>query len=114
MARKTTSLIFLMLISTLSNHFMLKKDFGYSCLVTQTHYVHVQLELLLIMHLSVNIDLDSSLGKNLSAYMAYIWLNHKNIFFMIIEDSTAIGIQEEILLVILLGFWRLILILLLS
>jgi len=33
---------------------------------------------------------------------------------MIAEDSMAIGIQEEILLAILLGFWRLILTLLLS
>ena len=93
---------------------MLKEDLGYSHLITRTHYVCVQLELLLIMHLSVNIDLDSSLGKNLSAHVAYIQLNHENIFFMIAKDSTAIGIWEEILLVILLGFWRLILMLLLS
>jgi len=93
---------------------MLKEDLGYSHLVTWTHYVCVQLELLLIMHLLVNIDLDSSLGKNLSAHVAYIWLNHEDIFFMIVEDSTAIRIREEILLVILLGFWRLILMLLLS
>jgi len=46
--------------------------------------------------------------------MAYIQLNCEDIFFMIVEDSTAIGIQEEILLVILLGFWRLILMLSLS
>ena len=60
---------------------------------------------------SVNIDLDSFLRKNLSVYMAYTQLNHKDIFFTIAEDSIAIGIQEEILLAILLGFWRLILML---
>ena len=114
MARETTFLIFLMLISTSLNCFILKEDLGYSHLVTQTHYIHVQLELLLIMHLSVNIDLDSSLGKNLSAHVAYIQSNRKDIFFMIAEDSMAIRIREEILLVILLGFWRLILMLLLS
>ena len=114
MARETTSLIFSMLISTSLNHFTLKEDLGYSHLVTWTHYVYVQLELLLIMHLSVNIDLDSSLGKNLSAHVAYIQLNYEDIFFMIVEDSMAIRIWEEIFLVILLGFWRLILTLLLS
>jgi len=114
MARETTSLIFSMLISTSSNCFTLKEDLSYSHLVTQTHYVRMRLELLLIIHLSVNIDLDSSLEKNLSAYVTYIRSNHKDIFFMIVEDSMAIGIQEEILLVILLGFWRLILTLLLS
>jgi len=62
----------------------------------------------------VNIDLDSSLRKNLSVYVAYIQSNHEDIFFMIAEDSMAIGIQEEILLAILLGFWRLILTLSLS
>ena len=114
MARETTFLIFLILISTSSNHFILKKNLGYSCLITQTHYVCMWLELLLIMHLSVNIDLDSSLGKNLSAHVAYIQLNYEDIFFMIVEDSMAIRIWEEIFLVILLGFWRLILTLLLS
>jgi len=114
MARETTFLIFSMLISTLLNCFTLKKDLSYGYLVTRTHYVHVRLELLLIMYLSVNIDLDSFLEKNLSIYVAYIQSNHKDIFFMIAKDSMAIGIQEEILLVILLGFWRLILMLLLS
>jgi len=92
MIRKTTFLIFLILISTSLNHFTLNEDLGYSCLVTQTHYMHVQLELLLIMHLLVNIDLDSSLEKNLNAHVAYIQLNHEDIFFMIAEDSMAIGI----------------------
>jgi len=103
-----------MLILTSSNYFTLKEDLGYSCLVTQTHYVHIQLELTLIIYLLVNIDLDSSLGKNLSAHVAYIWLNCEDIFFMIAEDSMAIGIREEIFLVILLSFWRLILTLSLS
>jgi len=40
----------------------------------------------------VNIDLDSSLEKNLNAHVAYIQLNHEDIFFMIAEDSMAIGI----------------------
>ena len=60
-----------------------------------------------------NIDLDFSLGKNLSAHVVYILSNHKDIFSLIVEDLTAIRIQEEILLAILLFFWRLILICLL-
>ena len=90
---------------------MLKEIFGYSHLDTQICYICKWLELLLIMLQSVNIDLDSFLRKNLSVYMAYTQLNHKDIFFTIAEDSIAIGIQEEILLAILLGFWRLILML---
>ena len=70
--------------------------------------------LLLIMLQSVNIDLNSSLRKNLSIYMAHTWPNREDIFFIIAEDPIAIGIQKEILLAILLGFWRLILTLLLS
>ena len=62
----------------------------------------------------VNIDLNSFLRKNLSVHVAYTQLNHKDIFFTIAKDSTAIGIQEDILLAILLGFWRLILMLLFS
>ena len=93
---------------------MLKEVFGYSSLDTWICYVCEWPELLLITLQSVNIDLDSFLRKNLSVYVAHTQSNHKDIFFMIAEDSTAIGIQEEILLAILLGFWRLILMLLLS
>jgi len=93
---------------------MLKEVFGYSGLDTWICYVCEWPELLLITLQSVNIDLDSSLRKNLSVHVAHTQSNHKDIFFMIAEDLTAIEIQEEILLAILLGFWRLILMLLLS
>ena len=40
----------------------------------------------------VNTDLDFSLGKNLSVCAVSIQSNHEDIFFMIVEDSTAIKI----------------------
>ena len=104
MARETISLIYLMLISVSSNFLMLKEVLSYSSLDTRIHYVHKWPELLLIMLQSVNIDLDSSLRKNLSVHVAHTQSNHKDIFFMIVEDSMAIGIQEDFLLAILLGF----------
>jgi len=76
---------------------MLKEVLDYSGLDTRIHYVHEQPELLLIMLQLVNIDLDSSLRKNLSVYVAHTWSNCEDIFFMIAEDSTAIGIQEKTL-----------------
>jgi len=93
---------------------MLKEVLSYSGLDTQIRYVHERPELLLIMLQLVNMDLNSSLRKNLSVHVAHTWLNHEDIFFIIAEDSTVIGIQEEILLAILLGFWKLILMLSLS
>ena len=50
---------------------MLKEVLDYSGLDTRIHYVHEQPELLLIMLQLVNIDLDSSLRKNLSVYVAH-------------------------------------------
>ena len=88
---------------------MLKEDLGCSCLDTQIHFVCMWPELLLIMLQLENIDLDFSLGKNLSAYVVYILSNYEDIFSLIVEDLTAIRIWEEILLAILLCFWRLIL-----
>jgi len=43
----------------------------------------------------VSIDLDSSLGKNLSVRMDYTPLNQDNTFCMIVEDLTDTEIQEE-------------------
>ena len=40
----------------------------------------------------VNTDLDFSLGKNLSVYMAYIQLNQDTISFMSVADLTVTGI----------------------
>jgi len=67
-----------------------------------------------IILLLENIGLDFSLGKNLNVYAVCIPLNQEDIFSMIAEDLTAIGIQEETLLATLLCFWSLILMLLLS
>ena len=46
------------------------------------------------MLLLVNTDLDFSLGKNLSVYMAYTQLNQDIISFMNVVDLTVTGIQE--------------------
>ena len=54
-----------------------------------------QPELLLITLQLVNIDLDSSLRKNLSVYVAHTRSNHEDIFFMIAEDSMAIEICQN-------------------
>ena len=93
---------------------MPKEDLGFNCLDTQTRYVHMYSEQSQItLHLE-NIGLDFSLGNNLSAHAVCILLNHIDIFSMIAEDLMAIGIQDKTLLAILLCFWRLILMLLLS
>ena len=94
-ARETIFLIYLMLISMSSNLLTLKEVLGYNGLDTWTRYVCKQPELLLIMLQSVNIDLDSSLRKNLSVYVAHTQLNHEDIFFIIAEDSMAIGICQN-------------------
>ena len=93
---------------------MPKKDLGFNCLDTQTCYVHVCPKQSQITLQLENIGLDFSLGKNLSAHVVCILLNHVDIFSMIAEDLTAIGIWDKTLLAILLCFWRLILTLLLS
>ena len=83
---------------------MLKEDLGFNCLDTQTRYVHMYSEQSQItLHLE-NIGLDFSLGKNLSACVVCTLSNHEDIFSMIAEDLMAIGIRDEILLVILLCF----------
>jgi len=48
------------------------------------------------MHQQVNIDLDFSLGKSLSACMVSISLNQDIIFCVSVEDTTTTGIQEGI------------------
>jgi len=53
------------------------------------------------MLLLENIDLDSFLGKISVVHVKITQLNQDVIFFMSARDITSIGIQEEILLVIL-------------
>ena len=83
---------------------MLKEDLGYKHSVTQIHYVRARPEQSLITLQLENIGLDFSLGKNLSACVVCTLSNHEDIFSMIAEDLMAIGIQDKILLVILLCF----------
>ena len=71
---------------------MPKEDLGFNCLDTQTHYVCMHSEQSQIMLQLENIGLDFSLGKNLSACVVCTLLNHIDIFSMIVEDLTAIGI----------------------
>jgi len=40
----------------------------------------------------MNIDLDSSLGKNLNVYAAYTPLNQDAIFYMSVVDLMVIGV----------------------
>jgi len=42
----------------------------------------------------MNIDLDFSLRKNLSAHVVYILLSQDDIFFTSVKDITIIKIQE--------------------
>jgi len=44
----------------------------------------------------MNINLDSSLRKNLSVHVIFILSKQDNIFFINVEDTTTIGIQEGI------------------
>ena len=53
-----------------------------------------------------NIDLDSSLERNLSVYVGYIQLNQDGTFFMSVRDLMGIGIHEEISLVTLSYSWN--------
>ena len=46
------------------------------------------------MLLSESTGLDSSLGKNLNAYVVCILSNQEDTFSMIVVDLTAIGTQE--------------------
>ena len=92
MAREINSSTYSMIILTLSNHSIPKEDFGFNCLDTQTHYVHMHPEQSQITLQLENIDLDFSLGKNLSVHVVCTLLNHIDIFSMIAEDLMAIGI----------------------
>ena len=83
---------------------MLKEDLGYRHSVIQICYVCAYPEQSLITLQLENIGLDFSLGKNLSACVVCTLSNHEDIFSMIAEDLMAIGIRDEILLVILLCF----------
>jgi len=73
---------------------MSKMDCSSKLSATQTHYVCMLQELLQITLLSVNTDLGSFLGKNLSVHIAYILLNQDTISFMGVVDLIVIGIQE--------------------
>jgi len=59
---------------------------------------------LIVMLLSENIDLDSSLRRNSSVHVVFIPLNPEDTFSMIVVGSTAIGIQEGTRLATLLCF----------
>jgi len=75
---------------------MSKGDCGSKCLAIQTSYVHMLQEQLLIILPSVNTDLGSFLGRNLSVYVAYILLNQDTTSFMSVVDLMVTGIWEEI------------------
>ena len=108
MVRKSISSTWLIISSILLSLFILKKGLGYSYLVTRIHFVHMQLELSLIMLQSENINLDFFPVKNLSVCVVYTLLKHEDIFSSSVKNSMAIGIQKETFLAILLCFWRLI------
>jgi len=92
MERETNFSTYLMTTIASLNHPMSREVLGYSCLDTQTRYVHAHREQSQIMLLSENIGLDFSLGKNLNAYVVYIPSNLEDIFSMIVQDLMAIGI----------------------
>ena len=71
---------------------MSKVDRGSKCLAIRTPYVCELQEQLQIMLPSVNTDLGSSLGRNLSVHVAYILLNQDTISFMNVVDLVDTGI----------------------
>ena len=85
---------YLTITQTISNYHTSKEGFGFRYLVNWTYYVCKQWEQLLIMLLSESTGLDSSLGKNLNAYVVCILSNQEDTFSMIVVDLTAIGTQE--------------------
>jgi len=86
-----------MMILIILNHLQSKVALGYNSLVISTLCVRELQELLLIMHLLVNIDLDFSLRRNFHVHVDYIPLNQDGIFYMNVKDLTITGIQEETL-----------------
>jgi len=75
MEREISFLTYLMTTYALSNYPISKKDPGFSCSDTRTHYVRTCWEQSQIMLLSENIGLDFSLEKNLNICTVYIPLN---------------------------------------
>jgi len=71
---------------------MSKVDRGSKHLAIRTPYMRELQEQLRIMLPSVNTDLGSSLGRNLSVYVAYILLNQDAISFMSMVDLMVTGI----------------------
>ena len=70
-AKEKISLNFLIMNQILLNYLLSRIVLGFNTPVTQIHYVLALLKLLSIMLLSVNIDLDSSLGRTLGLYGVY-------------------------------------------
>ena len=95
--KENNSLNFLMTILIILNHLQSKVALGYNSLVIPTLCVWEIQELLLIMHLLVNIDLDFSLRRNFCVHVDYISLNQDDIFYMSVKDLTITGIWEETL-----------------
>ena len=85
-----------MVITRLSNWLISKIVHGSNTSATLTLCVQELWEQLQIMLQSVNIGLDSSLGRTLVVYAGYIPSSQEDIFFMSIGGSINIGIQEEI------------------
>jgi len=79
------------------NHLISKGDLSSKSLAIQAPYMHKPQERSRIMLPLVNIDLDSSLGKILSAHVGYTLSNQDAISSLNVVDLTAIGIQEETL-----------------
>ena len=71
-----------------------KGDLGSKSSAIQTPYVHEPQEQSRIMLPLANTDLDSSLGKILSAHVGYTLSNQDAISSLNVADLTAIGIQE--------------------
>ena len=98
MERVNNFLTYLMITQIISNHHTSKEGSGFRCLVNQTYYMRSWQEQLLIMLLLESTGLDSSLGKNLNAYVVCILSNQGDTFSTIVADSMAIGTWEETLL----------------
>jgi len=79
----------------LSNHWILKVACGYNISVTPTLFALELPESLSTIHLSVNTDSSSSLGKTFCVLVVHTLLNLGNIFCMIVGGLTTIGIQGE-------------------
>ena len=79
----------------LSNHRILKVACDYNISVTPTLFALELPEPLSTIHLSVNTDSSSFLGKTFCVLVVHTLSNLGNIFCMIVGGLTTIGIQEE-------------------